>query len=63
VRRGSVLVVDDEPKIRQALVNALKDDGHDAVAAPGGREALALISERSFDLAVVDNLMPNMTGL
>jgi DNA-binding NtrC family response regulator len=58
-----VLVVDDEPKIRQALVNALKDDGHDAVAAPGGREALALISERSFDLAVVDNLMPNMTGL
>jgi DNA-binding NtrC family response regulator len=55
--------VDDEPKIRQALVDALKDEGHEAVAAPGGREALALIGERSFDLVVVDNLMPNITGL
>ncbi len=63
MRRGSILVVEDEPKIRQALVDALIDDGHDAVAAPGGRQALALIAERPFDLLVVDNLMPEMTGL
>jgi len=55
--------VEDEPKIRQALVDALIDEGHDAVAVPGGRQALALIAERPFDLLVVDNLMPEMTGL
>jgi DNA-binding NtrC family response regulator len=63
VRRGSILVVEDEPKIRQALVDALIDDGHDAVAASGGRQALSLVAERPFDLLVVDNLMPEMTGL
>ena len=63
MRRGSILVVEDEPKIRQALVDALIDEGHDAVAVPGGRQALALIAERPFDLLVVDNLMPEMTGL
>ena len=63
MRRGSILVVEDEPKIRQALVAALVDEGHDAVAAAGGRQALALMAERTFDLLVVDNLMPEMTGL
>ena len=63
MRRGSILVVEDEPKIRQALVDALIDEGHDAVAVPGGRQALTLIAERPFDLLVVDNLMPEMTGL
>jgi DNA-binding NtrC family response regulator len=63
VRRGSILVVEDEPKIRQALVDALIDDGHDAVAVSGGRQALTLVAERPFDLLVVDNLMPEMTGL
>jgi DNA-binding NtrC family response regulator len=63
MRHGLVLVVDDEPKIRQALVAALIDEGHDAVPAAGGRQALALMAERTFDLVVVDNLMPEMTGL
>jgi len=63
VRRGSILVVEDEPKIRQALIDALIDDGHDAVAVSGGRQALTLVAERPFDLLVVDNLMPEMTGL
>jgi DNA-binding NtrC family response regulator len=63
VRHGAILVVDDEPKIRQALVDALRDDGHDATSAASGREALARLAERPFDLLVVDNLMPAMSGL
>jgi DNA-binding NtrC family response regulator len=63
MRRGSILIVEDEPKIRQALVNALVDEGHDAQAVAGGRQALALMAERPFDLLVVDNLMPEMSGL
>jgi len=63
VTRGSVLLVDDEPKIRQALTEALRDEGHDVVATGSPREALRLVTERPFDLLVVDNLMPELGGL
>jgi two-component system response regulator PilR (NtrC family) len=63
VSRGSVLVVDDEPKIRQALAKALRDEGHDVNATGSPREALRLVGERPFDLLVVDNLMPELSGL
>ena len=61
--RGSVLVVDDEAKIRHALTRALRDEGHEAVGIGDPVEALQLIEQRPFDLVVVDNLMPGMTGL
>ena len=61
--RGSILLVDDEPKIRQALTQALRDEGHDVTATGSPREALRLIGERPFDLLVVDNLMPELSGL
>jgi len=61
--RGTVLVVDDEPKIRQALAKALGDDGHDVTATGSPRDALRLLGERAFDLVVVDNLMPELSGL
>ena len=61
--RGSILLVDDEPKIRQALAQALRDDGHDVTASADARAALTLMGERPYDLLVVDNLMPGMTGL
>ena len=61
--RGSVLLVDDEPKIRQALASALRDEGHDVSATGSPREALRLVGERPFDLLVVDNLMPELSGL
>ena len=61
--RGSILLVDDEPKIRQALTQALRDEGHDVTATGSPKEALRLVGERPFDLLVVDNLMPELTGL
>jgi DNA-binding NtrC family response regulator len=61
--RGAVLVVDDEPKIRGDLAEALRDAGHDVVATGSPREALRLLGERPFDLVVVDNLMPELSGL
>jgi DNA-binding NtrC family response regulator len=63
VSRGSVLVVDDEAKIRQLLTNALRDEGHEAIGTGSPLEALELMSQRPFDLVVVDNLMPGMNGL
>jgi DNA-binding NtrC family response regulator len=62
-RHGSILLVDDEEKIRKTLGRVLRDDGHEVVEAPGPREARRLLEARTFDLLLVDNLMPETTGL
>jgi DNA-binding NtrC family response regulator len=61
--RGTVLLVDDEQKIRRMLGQALRAEGHEVLEAGGGREAQRMLSERSVDVLIVDNLMPDMTGL
>ena len=61
--RGSILLADDEEKILKRLGRALRDEGHDVVEAGSAREAQRQLGERPFDLFVVDNLMPGMTGL
>jgi DNA-binding NtrC family response regulator len=58
-----VLLVDDESKILKALAEALADEGHDVVQSTRPRDALHLVGQRPFDLLVVDNLMPEMSGL
>ena len=58
-----VLLVDDEVKIRRALGTALRGEGHEVVEAEGAREAQRLLGRQLFDVLVVDNLMPAMTGL
>jgi DNA-binding NtrC family response regulator len=63
VTRGSVLLVDDEPKIRRALGDALRDEGHEVIATGSPREALQMLGQRPFDVLVVDNVMPEMGGL
>ena len=42
---------------------ALRDEGHEVTATGSPREALRLLGERPFDLLVVDNLMPELSGL
>jgi DNA-binding NtrC family response regulator len=61
--RGTILLADDEEKILKRLGRALRDEGHDVVEASTAREAQRLLGERQFDLFVVDNLMPGMSGL
>ena len=61
--RGAVLLVDDEEKILKRLGRALRDDGHDVVEAGSPREAQRHLAQRPFDLFVVDNIMPGVTGL
>jgi two-component system response regulator AtoC len=60
---GSILLADDEEKILKTLGRALRDDGHEVMTAPNAKEAARLLSERSFDLLVIDFLMPDRTGL
>jgi two-component system response regulator AtoC len=60
---GSILLVDDEAKIRNALAQALREDGHEVVALGNPREAQRLLARGAFDVLIVDNLMPELTGL
>jgi two-component system response regulator AtoC len=59
---GSILLVDDEAKILNALASALRKEGHEVVATGSAREAQRLLGQRLFDVLVVDNLMPELTG-
>ncbi len=61
--RGTILLVDDEEKILKALGRALRDAGHAVVETTSPRDAQRLLAERSFDLLVVDNVMPQLSGL
>jgi DNA-binding NtrC family response regulator len=61
--RGSILLADDEEKILKRLGRALRDEGHEVVEASSARDAQRQLGERAFDLLVIDNLMPGMTGL
>lgn len=57
-----LLVVDDEPNIRELLSTSLRFAGFDVVAAGNGREALTAAEEHNPDLAVLDVMLPDMDG-
>jgi two-component system response regulator AtoC len=61
--QGTILLADDEEKILKRLGRALRDEGHEVVEATTIRDAQRRLAERSFDLLVIDNVMPGMTGL
>jgi DNA-binding NtrC family response regulator len=58
-----VLVVDDEPKLGRVVAQMLELDGHQVALAGGGREALALLAQKRFDVVVTDLRMPEVDGL
>jgi DNA-binding NtrC family response regulator len=62
-QHGSILLVDDEEKILKALARTLRQAGHEVVETTAARSALRLLNERTFDLLIVDNVMPEMSGL
>jgi DNA-binding NtrC family response regulator len=63
IHRGTILLVDDEEKILKALGRALRDAGHAVTETTSARQAHRLLGERPFDVLVVDNVMPELSGL
>jgi len=61
--RGQVLLIDDEEKILKTLGRALRDAGHAVTETTNPRQGQRLMAERTFDLVVVDNVMPELSGL
>ncbi|HUQ41357.1 MAG TPA: response regulator transcription factor [Candidatus Limnocylindrales bacterium] len=57
-----VLVVDDDPDIRDLLVSVLSDDGYEAESARNGLDALDVLDRWKADVIVLDLMMPVMDG-
>ena len=61
--RGSVLVVDDEPTIREVVSRYLERADYDTRVAGDGAAALKAVEERAPDLIVLDLMLPGLDGL
>jgi DNA-binding response OmpR family regulator len=60
---GHILIVDDETSLRQTLARILQRAGFEVTTAAAGNEALALLTQQSFDLIYLDIRMPDISGL
>jgi DNA-binding response OmpR family regulator len=60
---AKILVVDDEPNIREVVELYLRRDGHTVVSAADGEEALMLYRQTDPDLVVLDLMLPEVSGL
>lgn len=58
-----ILAVDDEATVRELLEDFLKAKGYEVETVADGPAALAAVGSRSFDLVLVDLMMPGMTGM
>ncbi len=58
----AILVIDDDPYIRELVGTLLQGAGFSVVEANGGREALQKLGESKVDLCVLDLMMPGMDG-
>jgi DNA-binding response OmpR family regulator len=59
----TILVVDDEPTLRETVAEVLDADGFHVITAADGREALALFREHRPDLVVLDLMLPELSGV
>lgn len=61
--KDSILIVDDDPEIRQLLVDYLARNGFDAKPAGSGRETWQVLDKHAIELAVLDLMLPDTDGL
>jgi CheY-like chemotaxis protein len=60
---ANILIVDDEAPLRDMMTQMLQRDGHSTTTACNGIEALQRLQEHSFDLMILDMLMPGKDGI
>jgi PAS domain S-box-containing protein len=62
---GAVLLVEDQPQVRNAFERILKDAGYQVFSAEGGQQALEIARSKDgrFDLLVTDIIMPDISGI
>jgi two-component system response regulator FlrC len=63
MKKHDILVVDDDPSMRMAVEESLRDCNYRVTAAENGADALAFFKKDRFDLVITDMRMPGMTGM
>ena len=59
---STIMIVDDDPNIRELVGTLLKDGGFAICEAKDGRDALSRMADENPDLCIIDIMMPNMDG-
>jgi len=62
-KKYKILVVDDEPLIRESLYEILRIEGYHVQMAQSGKEALKFIDAKEYDIVVTDFKLPKMSGM
>src|SRR5690349_21630037 len=62
VAGARILLVEDDPRVRTATVDALEDLDYEPIACGSGAEAIELFKSNDFNLVITDVIMPEMTG-
>ena len=62
-QKGRILIVDDEPSVRDSLRRWFRDDGYEVGVAEGANDALTRLAERRWDLALLDIRMRGTDGI
>ncbi|MBV6715862.1 response regulator transcription factor [Paenibacillus chitinolyticus] len=60
---ASVLIIDDEPEIRDIVQIFLKNEGYEVMEAEDGAAGLELLRKKEFDLVILDVMMPRLDGI
>ncbi|MEO0335354.1 MAG: response regulator, partial [Pseudomonadota bacterium] len=63
MNNNRILVVEDEAEIRQLIVLHLKRQGYEVHEVGNGEDAVRALSEQSYQLVVLDWMLPGMSGL
>ena len=62
LHKGRILCTEDDPDSRELLVYLLTEEGYDTTSTENSADAVELAKTRDFDLILVDNWMPGLTG-
>lgn len=63
MRRSRILIVDDEPGIRESLSGVLEDEGYSCDAVATGEQCLTQLQEETYQVVLLDIWLPKMDGL
>ena len=61
--KKTILVVDDEPELRNVLAIRLSSGGYEVIESGNGKEAIAALASEPFDVVLMDVEMPEMDGI
>ena len=62
-KKESILVIDDEPTVADALSLILSDKGYEVIVALNGRDGLEKCNQRKFEVMITDLRLPDISGL